>query len=193
MDDSMINSWEDSKQRWDVMEDFKALYIIRYMSGLYIKDVTEHVEFPSVDKGISLFIIYLMHYKWFILFYFLITVIIDCGSVLQYPPAILVLKYVGKVGSDDRKAYPGYTVYIDLPGTFYKTSAVKIDLDVKCKVLKITIPKKEGKSNDKISCKTKIDKFKHLYPYEVFGDRERSRTKLGWSTRFLLIVWAYVF
>lgn len=62
MDDSFI-SWPVNKQRWDVIEDSKALYILRYMTGLTIKDVTEHVEFPSVDKGISTFIIYLMHYK----------------------------------------------------------------------------------------------------------------------------------
>ena len=92
---------------------------------------------------------------------------------MLYPPAILVIKYVGKVGDDDCRNYPGYTAFIDLPGRLYNTSEIKIDLDVQNKILKITIPKEEaGNWIREISCSTNLSLFR---PWHVFGPRIGTR------------------
>lgn len=132
------------KSRWDVMEDAEALYLVRDMSGLEKKDVMECVEFPS---GHNRFFDYRMNVFGSVRVY----------RVMQNPPAILVIKHIGGVGSNPCRGYPGYTISIDLPGRLYKTCDIKMLVDNE--VFKITIPKEKGKWIRQISYKTELNFF----------------------------------
>ncbi|GKA48264.1 hypothetical protein Tco_0741222 [Tanacetum coccineum] len=102
--------------RWDVIEDTKALYIIRDMCGLPNKDYADTSSLASICFGC-------IHMS-------LSQTTFWCR--------------VGRDGPNLGYLYPGYFISVYTPNTIYRPRPY-IVMDVKDEVLRLTMPKKKGK------------------------------------------------
>ncbi|PWA85574.1 argonaute family protein [Artemisia annua] len=102
--------------RWDVMEDTKAVYIIRDMSGLPNKDYLDQQSLHLISFGCI------------------------CTSLSQ----TTIWFRVGRDGLGPGYLYPGYFINIYTPDTIYRPRPYMV-MDVKDEVLRLTMPKKKGK------------------------------------------------
>lgn len=143
--------------RWDVMEDAKALYLRRDMSGLGKKDVKEYVGFPS---GENCFFDYRIDVFGFKRLY----------RVIRYPQATFIINHKEKEADDDDSIPNSVTTtitVIDLPGRLYKTLDIKREVDNH--VLMVTIPKERG---------NKICRIRHTRSILMFTPQEQEEMRM---------------